>query len=91
MVDIKFTYCIGSWSMGDFPLSNLKIYRNVYIKGFNKVPYQLMTGRHTLLYSGKIICGLDKPPDYFDKSQDIFLGTCDCDFHHWKNLKRILK
>lgn len=76
--------------MGAFQIPYLKIYRNVYIKSYSKVPYQLLTGRHTLLYKGKIVCGVSAPPAEFDKTQDIFLGSCDCDFGHWKNLKRIL-
>lgn len=50
----------------------------------------MLTGRHTLLYKGKIVCGVSAPPAEFDKTQDIFLGSCDCDFGYWKNLKRIL-
>lgn len=85
-----FVRCIRNWDMGNNQISYLKIYRNVYIKDYKKVPYQLFTGRHTLMYKGKIICGLKEKPDNFDEKQDIFLGTCSCDFHKWKNLKKIL-
>ena len=46
--------------------------------------------RVIVMYKGKIVCGVSAPPAEFDKTQDIFLGSCDCDFGHWKNLKKIL-
>ena len=33
-------------------------YRNVYTK-YQKFPYQKLTGRNTMLYTGKIITGID--------------------------------
>lgn len=75
--------------MGIAEALGLKIYRNVYVKGYQKFPYQKLTGRHTLLYKGKIICGVTSKPKEFDDKQDIYLD-CDCDFPHWKNLRRIL-
>lgn len=75
--------------MGTNPFSVLKIYRNIYVKGYKKFPYQKLSGRNTLLYSGKIICDVSEIPSEYDDSKDYFFD-CDCDFPHWKNLKRIL-
>ncbi len=68
---------------------SLKIYRNIYIKGYKKFPYQLLSGRKTLLYSGKIIYEVISGLDNYDPSKDYYFN-CDCDFPKWKNLKRIL-
>lgn len=75
--------------MGIIKIPGIKIYRNVYVKGYTKFPYQKLTGRNTLLYNGKIICGVDNVPEEYDSKQDLFI-SCDCDFSKWKNLKRVL-
>ena len=67
----------------------LKIYRNILLKNYKSFPYQKLSGRNTLLYSGKIICNVKSKPDNFDDSKDLYI-TCDCDFSKWKNIKRIL-
>lgn len=67
----------------------LKIYRNIYVKDYNRFPYQKLSGKNTLLYSGKIICGVKEEPAEFDYKQDYYFD-CDCCFEDWKNLKRIL-
>ena len=51
--------------------------------------YQKLSGRNTLLYSGKIICGVTETPQEFDYKKDYYFD-CDCNFSDWKNLKRIL-
>lgn len=69
---------------------SLKIFRNIYIKDYKIFPYQKLTGRNTLYYSGKIFYNINTlPPDFNDKI-DIYLN-CDCDFPKWKNLKKIFK
>jgi hypothetical protein len=75
--------------MGNLKIPGIKIYRNIYIKGYKKFPYQKLTGRNILLYRGKIICGIDNIPDDFNNKLDLFI-SCDCDFSKWKNLQRIL-
>lgn len=75
--------------MGINELCGLKIYRDIYVKDYNKFPYQKLSGRKTLLYSGKIICGIKDLPSSFDKNKDLYIN-CDCDFPNWKNLKRVL-
>lgn len=67
----------------------LKIYRNIYVKTYQRFPYQKLSGRNTLLYSGKIICGVTETPQDFDYKKDYYFD-CDCNFSDWKNLKRIL-
>lgn len=63
------------------------IYRNIYLKNYKKFPYQMLHGRDTLYYTGKIICGVtSKPKDFTNK--DLYID-CDCDFARWKNLKRV--
>lgn len=68
----------------------MKIYRNIYVKEFKRFPYQKLTGRRTLLYKGKIICGITEPPNDYDSKQDYFFD-CDCNYGEWKNIQRILK
>ena len=67
----------------------LKIYRNIYVKTYQRFPYQKLSGRNTLLYSGKIICGVTETPQEFDYKKDYYFD-CECNFSDWKNLKRIL-
>ena len=75
--------------MGIAKALGLKIYRNVYVKDYQKFPYQKLTGRNTLLYTGKVICGVKNKPNDFDDKKDLYI-SCDCDFPKWKNLRRIL-
>lgn len=67
----------------------LKIYRNILLKNYKSFPYQKLSGRNTLLYSGKIIYNVTTKPDDFDSAKDLYI-TCDCEFSKWKNIKRIL-
>ena len=67
----------------------MKIYRNIYVKDYKKFPYQKLSGRVTLLYSGKIICGVTSEPEEFDYKKDYY-SDCDCNFGDWKNLQRVL-
>lgn len=66
-----------------------KIYRNIYVRDYKKFPYQKLTGRQTLMYRGKIICGVTDTPDEYDSKCDYYFG-CDCDYPKWKNLQRVL-
>lgn len=75
--------------MGNFTPFVLKIYRNIYVKGYKRFPYQKLSGSRTLLYRGKIVCDVETPPKEYDSDLDIYFN-CDCDFPNWKNLKRIL-
>lgn len=75
--------------MGSSSFFGLKVYRNVYVKDYNKFPYQLLKGRNTLMYRGRIICGVENPPKEFDPKKDIFI-SCSCDFDKYKNLRRIV-
>ena len=52
--------------MGDSSFLGIRIYRDIYVKGYNKFPYQLLKGRNTLMYRGKIICGVENPPKEFN-------------------------
>lgn len=69
-------------------LSNIKIKRNIYVKGFKKFPYQLLTGRHVLCYSGDIICDVDVLPEDYDSKKDWYFD-CDCEFQEWGRLVKI--
>ena len=67
----------------------IKIYNNIYLKKYKSFPYQKLTGRNTLLYSGKIFYDIKNRPANFDSKKDLYIN-CDCDFSKWKNIKRIL-
>lgn len=69
-------------------LSSIKIRRNIYVKGFDRFPYQLLTGRHIMCYDGDIICGVDAVPDEFDHKKDWYFD-CDCEFQEWGRLVKI--
>ena len=66
----------------------LKIFNNIYVKDYKTFPYQKLSGRKTLLYRGKIICGVAETPKEYDSKKDLYID-CDCQFSDWKNLKRI--
>jgi hypothetical protein len=67
----------------------IKIYRNIYLRDYANFPFQKLTGRKTLLYSGIIEGNVKQRPKNYDSKKDIYI-TCDCDFSKWKNLKRVL-
>ena len=67
----------------------VKIYRDIYVKDYKKFPYQKLSGRKTLMYKGKIYCGITEKPKNFDEKQDLYMD-CECNFTEWKNLQRIL-
>ena len=69
-------------------MSYNKIYRNIYLKGYKKFPYQKLTGRNDLYYTGELICGVTGLPPGFDKNQDYFIG-CDCEFPKIRRLVKI--
>jgi len=68
-------------------LRALKTYRNVYVKGYKRFPYQKLTGRNALVYTGEIIF-VDNLPDEYDKKKDIYLN-CECDFSKYRNIYKI--
>lgn len=75
--------------MGNLSLSDIKVYRNVYIIGYRTVPYQKFTGRTVLMYTGKVITTNSIPAEY-DKTKDLLID-CECHFPKWGSLKRIFK
>jgi len=68
----------------------MKIYNNIYVKGYQKFPYQKLTGMITLMYTGKIITGVSSKPVDFDENEDLYID-CDCDFSKWRVLKKVFK
>lgn len=69
-------------------VSSIKIKRNVYVKGFKTFPYQLLTGKHILCYTGDVICGIESEPPEYDYKKDWYFD-CDCEFHEWGKLVKI--
>ena len=67
----------------------IKIYRDIYVKGYKRFPYQKLTGRKTLMYRGKIYYDVSSLPKNFDNDKDLYMD-CECNFSEWKNLQRIL-
>ena len=67
----------------------VKIYRDIYVKDYKRFPYQKLSGRKTLMYRGKIYCGVSEKPKNFDEDKDLYMD-CECNFTEWKNLQRIL-
>lgn len=64
-----------------------KIYRNIYIKKYKRLPSQKLTGRNDIYYTGELICGVTGLPEGFDKNKDWFIG-CDCEF---PNIRQFVK
>ena len=65
-----------------------KIYRNIYIKKYNRFPYQKLSGRNDLYYTGNIYCGINDVPDEYDSKKDLYIN-CDCEFPKWRKLIKI--
>ena len=63
----------------------MKVYRNVYVKKWKRFPYQKLTGRNTLYYTGSIILECEGMPDGYDSKKDFYFD-CDCEFSEWRNL-----
>lgn len=74
--------------MGFGTLSDIKVYRNIYVKGYKKFPYQKLTGRNCLVYSGEIILGVEELPDEYDKKKDLYMN-CECDFSKYRNIYKL--
>ena len=74
--------------MGVKEFLGLKIFNNVYLKDYKKFPYQKLSGHKTLLYKGKVICGVISKPKEFDDKKDLYID-CDCQFGDWKNLQKV--
>lgn len=66
----------------------IKKYRNVYIKGYKKIPFQKLTGRNTIVYTDSIICGVDGEPDKYEKDKDLYIN-CECDFSEIRNFVKL--
>lgn len=67
-----------------------KIHRNIYIKFHKSLPYDIMKGRLTIRYYGKLIFDYDELPISFDKDQDMEI-TCNCDLEEIKDFKKVEK
>lgn len=70
-------------------LPGIRIKRNIYVKGFTKFPYQMLTGKNLMYYTGDIIF-VDSEPLEYDHKQDWYFD-CDCEFHEWGKLVKIDK
>lgn len=66
-------------------MMGIRVYRDIYVKGYKKFPTQKLTGRNDLLYTGKVICGVTETPTGYDKDVDLYIN-CDCDFPKWRKL-----
>ena len=62
-------------------------YRNIYTK-YKSFPYQKLTGKNTLAYSGKIITSVDSIPDEYDSKKDYYFG-CECNYSDWREIVKI--
>lgn len=74
--------------MGFGTLRDIKVYRDVYVKGYRRFPYQKLTGRMDLLYSGDVFLEVDELPEKYDKDMDLYIN-CDCDFSKYRNLYKV--
>jgi hypothetical protein len=63
-----------------------KKYRNIFFKDYAKFPYQKLTGRNILLYTGKLMKYDEKE---YDSNRDYFFD-CDCKYPLWKELKKLV-
>lgn len=70
-------------------LPGIKVKRNIYVKGFTKFPYQMLTGKNLMYYTGDIIF-VDSEPLEYDYKQDWYFD-CDCEFREWGRLVKIDK
>ena len=62
-------------------------YRNVYIKR-EKIPYQWLTGKNILYYTGSLITNVKERPKDYDKDKDYYF-SCDCSYPKWKEIRKI--
>lgn len=74
--------------MGFGTFSSIKKYRDVYVKGYKRIPKQLLTGKNIILYTGNLICGFDEIPNTYDRHKD-FLISCDCEFPEIKEVVKL--
>lgn len=68
----------------------IKIKRNVYVKGYKRFPYQKLTGKHYLYYSGNMIFYEDVLPDEYDSRVD-FAFDCECEYEEWSKVIKTTK
>ena len=62
-------------------------YRNVYIKR-DRIPYQWLTGKNILYYTGSLITNVQGIPKGYDKDKDYYFA-CDCTYPKWKEIRKI--
>ena len=62
-------------------------YRDVYTRKA-KFPYHWLTGKNTLLYTGRIITNAVGTPPEYDRKKDYFFA-CDCDYPAWREIKKV--
>lgn len=74
-------WCLGIMSF------HIDKYRNVYTK-YQKFPYQKLTGRNTMLYTGKIITGVKGIPDGYDNKKDYYF-SCECHYPEWREIIKV--
>lgn len=61
-------------------------YRNIFFKDYMKFPYQKLTGRNILLYTGKL---MKYGEGEYDSNKD-YLFDCDCKYPLWGELKKLI-
>lgn len=66
------------------------MFRNVYVKGYDKFPYKNLSGKHILEYTGKIIYYKKTLPDSYNSKTDIVFD-CDCEYCVWNKLVKVFK
>ena len=62
-------------------------YRDVYIRK-DKIPYQWLTGKNILYYTGRIYTNVKGIPAGYDGDKDYYF-TCDCEYPKWKEIRKI--
>jgi hypothetical protein len=68
----------------------IRVKRNIYVKGYEHFPYQKLTGKHYLYYSGDIIYYKNDLPIGYN-SDDDFAFDCECEYEEWAKIKKINK
>jgi hypothetical protein len=66
----------------------VKTKHNIYVKGYKKFPYQKLTGKHYLYYTGDIIFYDESLPDEYDYKND-FVFDCECEFEGWSKIIKV--
>lgn len=66
----------------------MKYYRDVYVKGYKKVPHSMFVGREILYYTGKVRYYDSNVPNTFNIKED-FVIDCDCIFSDFKKMQKV--